>query len=316
MVMVPKLVILGTAIALWGCDPVGLGEPNPNFLVVGHRGSPTIAAENTISSFSVALSLGANAIETDVCITQDGTYVLWHDRDPDDPIALARQAGGENLAFIPLVPAVGSPWRRPVDALTLAQFREHYGYGNVWGDESEIHRIPTLDEFFDWAALEPSLKHVYLDTKLGSDQNAELRRLVGMLANRTSDPALDHISFTLLNVSRALALTLENERTTLGVLRTRVRVAWDFEEPGALGETRRAGLRDISVGLTPAITWSDFKDEIAGMVDARERGSIDSVTVWTFDEEQKLAELLYYSVDAVMTNDSALLYSIWQDTLD
>ena len=314
--MLRKLVILGAAIALWGCDPVGLGEPNPNFLVVGHRGSPTIAAENTISSFRVALSLGANAIETDVCITQDGTYVLWHDRDPDDPIALARQAGGENLAFIPLVPAVGSTWRRPVDELTLAEFRAHYGYGNIWGEESEIHRIPTLDEFFDWAANEPGLKHVYLDTKLGPDQDAELRGLVGMLAERIGDPAFERLSFTMLNAARPLALSLEEERTALGVLDTRVRVAWDFEEPGALGATRRAGLRDISVGLTPSITWSDFKDEIAEMVDARERGSIDSVTVWTFDEEQKLAELLYYSVDAVMTNDSALLYSIWQDTLD
>jgi glycerophosphoryl diester phosphodiesterase len=242
--------------------------------------------------------------------------VLWHDRDPDDPIALARQAGGENLAFMPLVPAVGSTWRRPVDELTLAEFREHYGYGNVWGDESEIHSIPTLDEFFDWAAVEPGLKHVYLDTKLGRDQDAELRGLVGVLAGRISDPALDHVSFTMLSVARSLALSLEEERTALGVPRTRTRVAWDFEEPGALGATRGAGLRDISVGLTPAITWSDFKDEIAEMVDARERGSIDSVTVWTFDEEQKLAELLYYSVDAVMTNDSAMLYSIWQDTLD
>jgi glycerophosphoryl diester phosphodiesterase len=315
MVMVRHLVVIGAALVLWGCDPKGLGEPNPNFLVVGHRGSPTIAAENTISSFRVAISLGANAIETDICITRDGTYVLWHDRDPDDPIALARQAGGENLAFIPLVPAVGTTFRRRVDELTLAQFREHYGYGNVWGEESEIYPIPTLDEFFDWAASEPGLKHVYLDTKLGRDQDAELRGLVGMLAARvTSDPALEDVSFTLLSVDRTLALSLDEESTALGVPRTRV--AWDYQEPGALGATRRAGLRDISVGLTPAITWSDIKDEIAEMVDARERGSIDSVTVWTFDEEQKLAELLYYSVDAVMTNDSALLYSIWQDTLD
>jgi len=310
-------LVLGAAIALLGCDPKGLGKPNPNFLVVAHRGAPTIVAENTISSFRVALSLGANAIETDICITRDGTYVLWHDRDPDDPIALARQAGGENLAFIPLVPPVGSTWRRPVDELTLAEFREHYGYGNVWGDKSEIHSIPTLDEFFDWAAAEPGLKHVYLDTKLGRDQGAELSGLVAKLGDRlASDAALkDHASFTFLSVARSLALLIDDETTALDVPQTRV--AWDWEQgSGALDATKREGLRDISVGLTPAITWSDFKDEIAEMVEARERGSIDSVTVWTFDEEQKLAELLYYSVDAVMTNDSALLYSIWQDTLD
>jgi len=305
------------SVGLGACDPVGLGKPNPDFLVVGHRGAPTIAAENTISSFRVALSLGANSIETDLCVTSDGTFVLWHDRHPDDPIALLRQAGGESLAYIPLVPAVGSTWRRPVDELTLAEFRAHYGYGDIFGDKSEIYPIPTLDEFFDWAGTEPGLKHVYLDIKLGGDQRGALRELVRKVSERaTNDAAMGgHVySFTLLNVSRSLALLLEEERTALDF--AQARVAWDYERPGALDATKRAGLRDISAGLTPSITWSDFKDEIAEMALARERGSIDSVTVWTFDEETKLAELLYYSVDAVMTNDSALLYSIWQDTLD
>ncbi len=310
-----SVVALCISLGLGACDPVGLGKPNPDFLVVGHRGAPTIAAENTISSFRVALSLGANSIETDVCVTSDGTFVLWHDRDPDDPIALLRQAGGESLAYIPLVPEVGSTWRRRVDALTLAEFRAHYGYGDVFGDKSEIYPIPTLDEFFDWAGAEPGLKHVYLDIKLGGDQPEALRELVRTVSERAAnDAAMAHVSFTLLNVSRSIALLLEEERTALDF--QRARVAWDFERPGALGATTGAGLRDISAGLTPSITWSDFKDEIVEMVDARERGSIDSVTVWTFDEETKLAELLYYSVDAVMTNDSALLYSIWQDTLD
>ena len=304
-------------IALVGCDPDGLGKPNPDFLVVGHRGAPNVAAENTIPSLRVALSLGANAVEIDVCVTADGEFVLWHDRDPDDPVALARQAGGENLAYIPLVPRIGTKWRRNVEELTFAELRAHYGYGDIYGERNEIYQIPTLDEVFDWAGSEPGLKHVYLDIKLGEDQEGSILELVRLLSERVaSDSAMAGVSFTLLSVSRDLALILEEERTLLG-LGTRARVAWDYEKGrGALDATKRAGLRDISVGLTPAITWSDFKDEIAEQVDARERGSIDSVTVWTFDEEQKLAELLYYSVDAVMTNDSALLYAIWQDTLD
>jgi glycerophosphoryl diester phosphodiesterase len=315
MTRAPFALVFALSTAFGGCDPDGLGKSNPDFLVVGHRGAPTIAAENTIPSLRVALSLGANAVEIDVCITADGEFVLWHDRDPDDPIALARQAGGEDLAYIPLVPRIGTKFRRKVDELTLAELRAHYGYGNIYGERSEIYQIPTLDEVFDWAASEPGLKRIYLDIKLGSDQKDEMRELVRTLSERvTSDPSVVRVSFTMLNVSRSLALLLEEERTGLGL--ESARVAWDYEKSGALDATKGAGLRDISVGLTPSITWSDFKDEIAEMVDARERGSIDSVTVWTFDDEQKLAELLYYSVDAVMTNDSALLYSIWQDTLD
>ncbi len=308
-------LVFTALVALSGCDPVGLGKPNPDFLVVGHRGAPTIAAENTIPSLRVALSLGANAVEIDINVTSDGQYVVWHDRDPDDPIALARQAGGENLAYIPLVPKIGTRFRRKVDELTLEELRAHYGYGDIYGERAEIYQIPTLDEVFDWASSEPNLKRIYLDIKLGSDQKDEMRELVQKLSERvTSDPSFARVSFTMLQVSKSLAMLLDEERTALGL--ENVRVAWDYEKAGALRATKDAGLRDISVGLTPSITWSDFKDEIAEMVDAREHGSIDAVTVWTFDDEQKLAELLYYSVDAVMTNDSALLYSIWQDTLD
>ena len=303
------------SITLAACDPVGLGKPNPNFHVIAHHGAPNIAAENTIPSFKVALALGANAVEPDVNVTADGVFVLWHDRDPDDSISLARQSGGEGYAYIPIVPKIGSKWRRRVDQLTLAELRAHYGYGDIFGERSEIYQIPTLDEFLDWAAAEPSLKHVYVDIKLGTDQRDEVRGLAAKIDERVaSDAAMSHVSFTLLNVHQSLVSLLEEQRTTLGSERTRV--AWDFEKPGALAATKRAGLRDISAGLTPSSTWSGFKEEVAEMVDARERGSIDAVMVWTFDDQQKLAELLYYSVDGVITNDSALLYSIWQDTLD
>jgi len=85
------------ALACAACDPEGLGRPNPNFLVIGHRGAPRVAAENTLPSFEVALVLGANAIETDLCLTQDGVFVLWHDRDPDDGVALVRQSGADSV---------------------------------------------------------------------------------------------------------------------------------------------------------------------------------------------------------------------------
>ena len=61
---------------------------------IGHRGAAMFAPENTIAAFAKAIELGANAIETDVCITQDDRFILWHDADPNDAIALARQRSG------------------------------------------------------------------------------------------------------------------------------------------------------------------------------------------------------------------------------
>lgn len=48
--------------------------------VVGHRGAAALAPENTWESFNLALSLGVDAIETDIRATADGELVLLHDR--------------------------------------------------------------------------------------------------------------------------------------------------------------------------------------------------------------------------------------------
>ena len=49
--------------------------------VIGHRGAAALAPENTWASFDRALSIGADAIETDVHSTSDGELVLIHDKN-------------------------------------------------------------------------------------------------------------------------------------------------------------------------------------------------------------------------------------------
>lgn len=48
-------------------------------LAFAHRGARALAPDNTIESFSLALELGATAIESDVWVTADGVAVLDHD---------------------------------------------------------------------------------------------------------------------------------------------------------------------------------------------------------------------------------------------
>lgn len=48
-------------------------------LVVGHRGAPTIAPENTMLSFQKAWKLGVDMIELDVQATKDRQLVVIHD---------------------------------------------------------------------------------------------------------------------------------------------------------------------------------------------------------------------------------------------
>ena len=49
------------------------------FVVYAHRGASEYAPENTMSSFQLGVSMGANGIETDVRKTKDGVLVLFHD---------------------------------------------------------------------------------------------------------------------------------------------------------------------------------------------------------------------------------------------
>jgi glycerophosphoryl diester phosphodiesterase len=52
-------------------------------LVCGHRGARTVAPENTIASFDLALEKGAGIIELDVQLTRDGGMAIIHDHTVD-----------------------------------------------------------------------------------------------------------------------------------------------------------------------------------------------------------------------------------------
>ncbi|MFN0205730.1 MAG: glycerophosphodiester phosphodiesterase [Planctomycetota bacterium] len=50
-------------------------------LIIGHRGFPSAAIENTIPSFQAAIESGARGIECDVRATRDGRPVVFHDEE-------------------------------------------------------------------------------------------------------------------------------------------------------------------------------------------------------------------------------------------
>jgi len=74
-------------------------------LIVGHRGAPERAVENTRASFTAALEAGASIIETDVRLTADGAVVISHDPDftrlggPPVPISASTRQELEQLVL-------------------------------------------------------------------------------------------------------------------------------------------------------------------------------------------------------------------------
>lgn len=92
-------------------------------LVVGHRGSPREAPENTLASFLAAARAGARAVELDARLTRDGVVVVHHDAE------LGRTVAGEGLveerAYADLAALDAGSWFSPEFAKervpTLAQ---------------------------------------------------------------------------------------------------------------------------------------------------------------------------------------------------
>ena len=69
-----------------------LASPRP--VVIGHRGYPSIAPENTLASFDRALQAGVDLVELDYHHSADGIPVVIHDGTLDRTTdAIARWSG-------------------------------------------------------------------------------------------------------------------------------------------------------------------------------------------------------------------------------
>jgi glycerophosphoryl diester phosphodiesterase len=137
------------------------------FLVIGHRGSPCFAIENTMASFQRAVEQdGANALECDLCLTKDRQIVLWHDWDPDEHKALLRASGFEPVVTYCPCPPDSGVFRKPICELTLTEFCTHFCYCEKDGDQKHRDCIPHLEELLDWVIGRQDIAALFFDIKI------------------------------------------------------------------------------------------------------------------------------------------------------
>jgi glycerophosphoryl diester phosphodiesterase len=72
-------------VAVFGTRRAGEGAAP---VVVGHRGAPRLATENTPASFTAAVAAGATWVELDARRSADGEAVVHHDPETADGVAL------------------------------------------------------------------------------------------------------------------------------------------------------------------------------------------------------------------------------------
>jgi glycerophosphoryl diester phosphodiesterase len=72
-------------------------------MLLGHRGSPNVARENTLPSFQAAMDAGLDGVELDVQRTLDGVLVVHHDFHlPDGRLIAALNAQEVEAAILPM----------------------------------------------------------------------------------------------------------------------------------------------------------------------------------------------------------------------
>ncbi|KAG5269101.1 hypothetical protein AALO_G00198290 [Alosa alosa] len=146
--------------------PLGMHSPcikeegtlGPAPALIGHRGAPMLAPENTQLSFEKAVEAGGDGLETDVTISYDGVPFLMHDRT-------LRRTTNVREVF---------PNRTdmPADMFTWAElemldagswFLQRDPFGTAWSlslEEQELTQnqtVPSLIEFLNLAARHGSL---------------------------------------------------------------------------------------------------------------------------------------------------------------
>ncbi|HWJ03095.1 MAG TPA: glycerophosphodiester phosphodiesterase family protein [Verrucomicrobiae bacterium] len=127
-----------------------------NLLVIGHRGIPSAAPENTIPSFRLAAEIGVFMLELDVQLSKDGELMVIHDSTLD------RTTTGSGK----------------VQNFTLAELKK-LDAGEWFGPEYSGTTIPTLQEVFD--AL-PQKVALNIEVKAGQNANTGIaRKLLGVI---------------------------------------------------------------------------------------------------------------------------------------
>jgi len=111
-------------------------------LILGHRGVPTRAPENTLVGFREAIELGADGIELDVHLSRDGHLMVIHDE------RLERTTDGSGL----------------VGEKSLAELAE-LNAAAKFGHDFETQTIPTLDQVFD--AVGDACRLINIEIKSG-----------------------------------------------------------------------------------------------------------------------------------------------------
>mgnify|MGYP001253390700 CR=1 FL=1 len=258
---------------------MSLFKETPHPLLFAHRGASTMAPENTLEAFELALRLGADFLELDVRLTADGQVVVMHDAN------MMRTTNGRGQ--------VGKLTYAEIRAFDAGyRFKRRVGY--PFRDKGVY--MPLLSEVlraFPEAGFNIELKGWQLGL-----ETAVLKVFEKIAPSQVLLAAFSH------KMMRAIEAT--NPGCPLGMSMTQAR---NFIRASLL---KRSVEKYAGRALQIPLRYRGVPVATPRLVRYAKNNGLD-VHLWTLNKERSVRRWLEVGVDGIMTDDPGKMYGIFKD---
>ncbi|WP_413895606.1 glycerophosphodiester phosphodiesterase [Rhodoferax sp.] len=293
------------------------------FDLQAHRGGRGLLPENTLASFENALRMGTTTIELDIAITADGVPVISHDSALNP--AITRDANGRWLSA--RGPLIRSLTLAQVQSYDVGRINPSSAYAREFPHQQprDGQRIPTLaalfklvndlganDVHFDMETkINPHYPEstptpeVFVNTVLAAIRDAGMTR-------RVMVQSFDWRTLELLHKLepglRTLYLTIE-----AADFHTLKDGSWNAghllkDHDGSVPRMVRA-----SAGQSAGVIWGPNHNNLnASLVKEAQRLGLQ-VIPWTVNEKPRMAHLIDWGVDGIITDYPDRLREVLQE---
>ena len=239
--------------------------------VVGHRGFPRVAPENSLASMQEAFANGADAVECDIYLTADGHLAVLHNSN------LAGYVEEEGP-----YPFIESMTRQQIEAYTLKTVGKHSGC-----------KVPFLDELFAELRQWPDK---LLVVEIKSSQAAIVQRLRDLAEQYGVIDRIVVISFSQQQIQTCRAVIPE------------IGVSWlsqdIFTDTAGLSTTRtNVAIRKCLQTVVPlAASISPYYAYMTAEMEQKLHARGVSVNVWTVDAAVDISQQIAVGAMFITTN--------------
>lgn len=249
-------------------------------VIIGHRGYPQFAPENTLPSFRLAIEAGADLIELDYAISKDGAPIVLHDDTLERTTDAAARWGASGLALTSRAAAE----LRTLDA-------------GAWFDP--MYRgtaLPTLEDAIDWIQSRGGM--TLIERKEGSARECVEILRARDLINRVVVQSFD---WAFIKAFHEL-----EPRQVLGALGPPT-----HHVNGQLAPTDRRAMSAawldelVKTGAKLAV-WNIDDVSQESVAEAHARGL--AVWIYTVNDPDRANSLLDMGVDGLITNRTSLMW--------